>query len=67
MSNGKKHYELTGSIKCNGLVEDATELLSFSLEIVTKGEFELTNVEAKNILGNLFISVLKATTNRIEP
>ncbi|MFA9466461.1 MAG: hypothetical protein ACERKN_19535 [Velocimicrobium sp.] len=57
-----KHYTLAGTVKCNDLVPDARDILAFQLQIETEGCFEFSPAEAKNLLGNLFISVLKTTT-----
>lgn len=54
-----KHYTLAGTVKCNDLVPDAKDIIAFQLQIETEGAFSLSSVEAKNILGNLFITILK--------
>lgn len=54
----KKHYVIAGSVKCNNLVEDAMDLISFNLQMDTEGTFTLTSVDAKNILGSLSTTIL---------
>ncbi|MDF2537738.1 MAG: hypothetical protein K0S76_759 [Herbinix sp.] len=55
-----KHLQLAGSIRCNELVENATELVAYNLEIEAKGKFKLTNNDIKKILEALTVTVLKA-------
>ncbi len=54
-----KHYTLAGTIKCNDLVPDARDIIAFQLQVETEGAFSLTSGEAKHILGQTFLTILK--------
>lgn len=57
-------YVIAGSIKCNNLVEDAKDMVSFTLQLNAEGGFNISKVEAMNILGKMSLAVMQAVIGK---